>query len=222
MTRFSFGVGCGCSWESTATREQIRPRATASKLAEDLRDSERAARAALANNRGFASTFGFVDDERVGALERAIELNADSHPARLARLLALQAMELQFDGDHEHRRALADRALHLARDAGDVRTLLYVLRDHFHAVWSADTLALRQRTAREMTELAERISDPLARIWALDRSIHVAIEAGDCGDARGVGSSPGEDRVARPARSSLACHLLRGGARAAQWRPRRG
>ena len=80
-------------------------------------------------------------------------------------------MELQFDPDHERRRALADEALALAREAGDPRALPYVLRDHFHAVWSADTLAARRRTAEEMTALAEASEDPLARFWALDRTV---------------------------------------------------
>jgi hypothetical protein len=108
-------------------------------LAGDLGDADRAAGAALANSRGFASAFGAVDRERLAALERAIELDERSDPARCARLLALQAMELQFDPDHEQRRVLADEALALARRADDERILPYVLRDHFHAVWSADT-----------------------------------------------------------------------------------
>ena len=150
----------------------------AARLAGELNDADRAARAALANSRGFASSFGVVDRERLDALERAIELDRDSDPARCARLLALQAMELQFDPDHERRRALADRALVLARESGDLRILPYVLRDHFHAIWSADTVAARERIAEQMTELAQLVDDPLARIWALDRTVHAAVEAG--------------------------------------------
>ena len=47
----------------------------AAALAEELGDAERIARAALANNRGFASAFGAVDEERVAVLRRAIELD---------------------------------------------------------------------------------------------------------------------------------------------------
>jgi class 3 adenylate cyclase len=156
----------------------------ASRLAQDLGDPDRAARAALANNRGFASAFGEVDAERIAAIERALELDRGSDPARRARLLALQAMELQFDPDHERRRALADEAVALARTAGDVRILPYVLRDHFHAVWSADTLRARRATAREMVALAQAGDDPLARIWAVDRTLHAAAEAGLLARAR--------------------------------------
>jgi class 3 adenylate cyclase len=156
----------------------------ASRLAEELGDPDRAARAALANNRGFASAFGEVDEERLAAIGRAIELDRGADPTRRARLLALQAMELQFDPDHERRRALAEEALALARTAGDERILPYVLRDHFHALWSADTLGARRRTAQEMDRLADRVDDPLVRIWALDRTIHAAAEAGMVGRAR--------------------------------------
>ena len=150
----------------------------AARLAEDLRDADRTARAALANSRGFASAFGAVDEERLAVLRRAIELDDSRDASRRARLLALHAMELQFDPRHEHRRALAEEALALARAADDPQVLPYVLRDYFHAVWSADTLPARRRIAEEMIELADRVDDPLARIWALDRSLHAAAESG--------------------------------------------
>jgi class 3 adenylate cyclase/tetratricopeptide (TPR) repeat protein len=151
----------------------------ASRVAAELGDADRAARAALANSRGFASTFGDVDAERVTAIERALELNRAAGAARCARLLALLAMELQFDTDHQRRRSLADRALRLARESGDRRILPYVLRDRFHAVWSVDTLDSRRSMAEEMCMLAEHADDPLVRIWALDRTVHAAVESGE-------------------------------------------
>jgi class 3 adenylate cyclase len=176
-------IGLGEAQRQTGRPEFCRTLLGASRLAERLGDGDRAARAALANSRGFASTFGAVDAERVGALERALALSRDADPARRARLLALQAMELQFEHDHERRRALADEALAAARTAPDPRVLPYVLRDHFHAVWSADTLAGRVRTAQEMTDLSAGLDDPLARIWALDRTVHAAAESGSLGRA---------------------------------------
>lgn len=150
----------------------------AAELAEAMGDSDRMARAALANSRGFASNFGAVDAERVAVLERAVELTRLSDPSRCARLLSLQAMEMQFDPDYRRRRALADEALALARAAGDDRSLPYVLRDHFHATWAVDTLDARRRTAEEMMDLAAGADDPLVRIWALDRTVHAAAESG--------------------------------------------
>ena len=85
----------------------------ASGIASELRDGERAARAALANNRGQTSFHGQVDEERVAAVKRALELDDD--PNRRARLLSLQAVELIYEHDHRHRRQLAEEALALAR-----------------------------------------------------------------------------------------------------------
>src|SRR4029077_7547141 len=59
----------------------------ASRIASELRDPELAARAALGNNRGFASVSGEVDRERIAAIERALELDDPPQPARRARLL---------------------------------------------------------------------------------------------------------------------------------------
>jgi tetratricopeptide (TPR) repeat protein len=179
---------------------------SASDQADALGDTDRMARAALANSRGFASVFGTIDQERVDALERAIEGDRRNDSARSARLISLLSMELQFEPDHERRRALADQALQLARMAGDARSLSYVLRDHFHATWSVDTLEARCRTAAEMMDLADHIDDPLARVWALDRAVHAAVESGRLTDARetclqlrGLGEELGQPILRWPA-----------------------
>ena len=112
-------------------------------------------------------------------LERAVELDRPSNPARCARLLSLHAMELQYERDHHRRRTIAAEAVALARAAGDETVLPYVLRDWFHAVWAPDTLAARRRAAEEMLALADRVDDPLARIWALDRTVHAELESGN-------------------------------------------
>ena len=69
----------------------------AAGIAAELRDADLAARAALANNRGFVSSFGEVDLDRIAAIERALELDDPPQPARHARLLALLAKELAFE-----------------------------------------------------------------------------------------------------------------------------
>ena len=60
----------------------------ASRIASDLADAELAARAALANNRGFASASGRSTRSGSRAIERALELDDPPQPARRARLLA--------------------------------------------------------------------------------------------------------------------------------------
>jgi class 3 adenylate cyclase/tetratricopeptide (TPR) repeat protein len=156
----------------------------AAGIAEGLGDSERMAQAALANNRGFPSVFGEVDQERIAVLERAVELDRLANPARCARLLSLEAMELQFDPDHERGRALAEEALALAREAADERTLALVLHDYFQAIWSADTLERRREVAAELEELAARLDDPMVEVAALVSAFYVASETWRLGNAR--------------------------------------
>jgi class 3 adenylate cyclase len=139
----------------------------ASRLAEELGDADRAARAAFANHRDWApSILGAVDEERLAALERAVELDGLRNPARSAQLISVQAVELMYDPDHERRWALADEALALARETRDDKTLASALLHHFPAtVGRADFQAARAR-ADELLDLAERLDDPALRLWA--------------------------------------------------------
>ena len=152
-------VGLGEAQRQLADPAHRETLLEASGLAEQLGDADRAARAALANHRGW-SVFGEVDEQRIAALERAIELDGLSNPARSARLIARQAVELQYDTDHERRWALADRALELARGAGDPRTLAHVLSDHMYATMGRHHALLLPALVDELAELAERIDDP--------------------------------------------------------------
>ena len=148
----------------------------AAGIASDLGDGERAARAALANNRGQASDFGALDGERLSALDRALELCGPDDLARSARLLALQAMELQADHDHERRQALADEALARARQAEDPRTLGYVLQNTWNAIWSPDTVGQRAELADELMGVADEAGDPSLRFWAANMRMHTDAE----------------------------------------------
>src|SRR5581483_5106193 len=98
----------------------------AGRLARDLGDPDRLARAALANNRGMHSRTGLVDEERMELLEAALAMRGDREDAQRALLLATTSSEL-WSGDHERRRALSDEALAVARRVGDQRVLAEVL-----------------------------------------------------------------------------------------------
>ena len=78
----------------------------AGKLAQELDDGDRLARAVLASTRGFSSRIGAVDSERVKSLEAASRALPDSDPRR-ARALALLASELHWCGDPSRCRQLA-------------------------------------------------------------------------------------------------------------------
>jgi class 3 adenylate cyclase/tetratricopeptide (TPR) repeat protein len=151
----------------------------ASRISSALGNAELSARAALANSRGYASVVGETDQQRLAAIERAIELDDPPNPVRRACLLALQAMELTWHPDFRRRWALADEAVSLAREAGDTRTLSIVLRLAFYAYWSAETLELRSALATELADCAAAVQDPALQWWAHVIELHVGVERGE-------------------------------------------
>ena len=153
-------------------------------IASALDDAELAAQAALANNRGIASVVGAVDQDRIDAIERAIELDQPPQAARRARLLALEAQELSFGPEVDRRRRLADQAITLAREADDPRTLVEVLSNAFYAYRSADTLAVRAAFVAELVENAIATQDPALLFWGHLYDMLVHVEAGALEPAR--------------------------------------
>jgi class 3 adenylate cyclase len=169
-------IGLGDAQRLTGDAVHRETLLQASRIASDLADADLAARAALANNRGFASGFGVVDVERVAAIARALELDHPPQPARHARLLALQALELTFEPEHARRRALAGQAIALAREAEDPRTLAAVLEDAYYACWAPDTLAERAGYVLELHALLAEVQDLHVEFFAGLWETYVAVE----------------------------------------------
>jgi tetratricopeptide (TPR) repeat protein len=156
----------------------------ASRLAAGRGDADALARAALANARGtFSSVVGEVDDERVAALEAALDVAGDDHSPTRARLLAALGRELVFAGDRERRIRLADEALAIARRSGDVATLAHVLLDRFYTIYFPDNLEERLANSEELVPLAERLGDPVITARALLLRCRNLGESGDMGEA---------------------------------------
>ncbi len=152
----------------------------AARIASTIADAELAARAALANNRGgVSSAFGEIDAERLAAIDRAIELDDPPTRARRARLLAIKALELEWDPDFGMRRALAEEAVSLARATEDARTLAEVLRNVEEAIRAPDTLAWRIGLAEELVGCAAEVGDPALRFSAHNFDFHTCFERGD-------------------------------------------
>jgi class 3 adenylate cyclase/tetratricopeptide (TPR) repeat protein len=152
----------------------------ASRIASALADAELAARAALANNRGVVSSaFGEVDAERLAAIDRAIELDDPPNRVRRARLLALKALELQWDPDFGMRRALAEEAISLARATEDTRTLAEVLRTIEETIRAPDTLAWRSDLVEELVGCVAAVVDPALSLSAPFNDFQTCIERGD-------------------------------------------
>jgi class 3 adenylate cyclase/tetratricopeptide (TPR) repeat protein len=160
----------------TAYRETLLE---ASRIASAMSDPGLAARAVLENSRGLPNVLGEVDNELLAAIERALELDDHLDPARRARLLGIQALELTYDPSSvTRRRAIADDAVALARDAGDPAALGCVLRDTWLAVWSADTVPQIAEITDELLRVAGIVSDPALQWWAVHRDYIVSVVLG--------------------------------------------
>ena len=153
----------------------------AARIAAELGDADLAARATLANTRGFVSSYGGVDLGRVATLERALQLDDPPQPARHARLLALLAKELAFEPERARRQGLVGEALALARQESDPRTLAAALESSCYALWAPDTLATRSEQVRELSALVAQVGDLQVEFVARLRELNLAIELGDFG-----------------------------------------
>ena len=211
-------IGLGEAQRQTGVPAYRETLLAASGIASELENAELAARAALANHRGFASGIGKVDMERVAAIERALELDDPPQPARHARLLSLLAPELTYDLEHARRWALADEAIALAREAGDAGTLAAVLANTFYAYWAPDTLAKRVEHVRELNALVAPLQDLQLEHAAKTWETHTAIELGEF--ARADAALERVRAISEQTRQPS--HMWRAGFRAAARTCRRG
>ena len=151
----------------------------AGALARELGTAELQAEVALANFRGFWSTSGSVDQERLDELQAArAALGSGDHPAA-ARILATTAVELGFDEDPKARIALADEALAMGRRLDQPATLAYLLRSWELVHRLPWFLQERVQVAAEHHRLAQDLDDPVERFWAVNSYSIVALEHGD-------------------------------------------
>ena len=124
-----------------------------------------------------------MDRERVAAIERAVELDGGRNVARSAQLIARQAVELQFDRDHERRWALADAALELARRSGDTRTIGNVLFDHIYSNAGRFGIGEVRGLTDELLETVDTLDDPAVHFrTGVQQAIWLVVE-GKLGEA---------------------------------------
>jgi tetratricopeptide (TPR) repeat protein len=150
----------------------------AAALARELDDHDRLCRAAIANNRGWASSFGGVDVQRVETLEAAAGALPRDDPRR-AQLLSLLACELEFAADRGRCLEIVAEAIEIARLSDDPATLAVVIANAISAIVAPHTLAERKRMCDELNELASRLEDPRLSSRAAARGMLVGLESGD-------------------------------------------
>lgn len=144
------------------------------------------AAAALANTRGFWSSYGDIDHELANVFRTAIAALTPAMRSERAKLLANLAVETVFDGSLETRRELVDEALVIARDIGDDATLAHVLVSRSVALWDMSTLHERLDHGRELTGLTAAIGDPHLEYFASWYRMAALMEAGRVREADAV------------------------------------
>ncbi len=153
----------------------------AGRLAQRRSDTERLVASALANNRGFQSSAGAIDSERISLLHAALDAVGDQSPPERARLLALLAIE-SFYATEVDVNALLEEALDLTADRADVASRLFVLRAA--QIWfPPHNLQRREALLQEEATLVAQ-ADPLRRAWYESERSQVAYQLGDASRIR--------------------------------------
>jgi DNA-binding SARP family transcriptional activator/tetratricopeptide (TPR) repeat protein len=150
----------------------------AARQARALSDTGRLAEAALANTRGWFSSLGEVDRDKVDVIEAALDALPVTDSPERARLLATLCAELTYESSLEHRLALADEAKAMARRLGDLATFLYVVCGCSGANWVPLTLATQLLDIAEALAVARDLDDPVGLFRAAILGYALAARAG--------------------------------------------
>ncbi len=148
------------------------------RRAADLGDTERLVAAALANDRGWHTSAGVVDADKIEILELALERLPADHPNR-ALVLATLCSELIWGSAIERRRTLADEAIAIAHASGDDATIVRVLNHTSYALLVPPLLEQSLARSADALVRAERVSDPVLLFFAADWRAVIAASAGD-------------------------------------------
>ena len=170
----------------------------AGRQARALGDVDRLAAAALANTRGFPSTIGQVDRDRIELLRDVIDSVGASSPEIRTRLLSLLALESHYASDIDTA-ALISEALSLARTVDDDDAKWAALNAQ-HNFFTPHNLPERLATLAEIVAVGSR-GDAARRCWTAATQAVIALESGDVGGWRQHARSVVEfaDEVGDPA-----------------------
>jgi class 3 adenylate cyclase/tetratricopeptide (TPR) repeat protein len=149
----------------------------AAAAAERIGAAELLARAAL--GLGVEFTVGVVDDMEVRLLEEALTALGDVDSQLRARVLARLAKALLWTRQEDHRAALSEQAVQVARRVGDPGSLAAVLHDRHMAIWGFANAEERLAITGEEIGLAERCGDRDLAVRARASRIANLLELGD-------------------------------------------
>lgn len=145
-------------------------------LARQEGDPELLALAALA--RGSDLVFAEVDPALVSALEEALDRLGPAPSPLRAELMARLSAAMQPAADPVIAIDMARRAIAMARDVGDRKTLLGALRNGCSALMDMVDAAERLPLNREMARLAGELDSPLDALRAAQRLVFDHVELG--------------------------------------------
>lgn len=121
-----------------------------------------------------------IDDAQLTALLGEALVRAEAEPAGLrARLLSALARTTYWSDPPQRRLERVERAVALAREAGDDRTLARVLGDAHIATWNPDGNDRSLAWTDEMLEIADRTGDRSLALDAHSWRMALLLEGGD-------------------------------------------
>ena len=156
----------------------------AAHRAQELDATDRLVAAALGNSRGFFSSIGVIDADKVAVLESALDALGEEDGRERALLLATLCSELALGTTLDRRQELADAARAMARRLGDPDTVIRTLNLVCDPLQVPSTLRERMVDAKEALELSELLGDPDLLFWTGAYSRLAAVQAGDFEMAR--------------------------------------
>lgn len=154
----------------------------AGNRAAKLGDTNRLVRAVLANDRGWHSTSGESDSEKVAQLELALE-QLPVGGADRALILGLLCSELAFGTTLEYRRALSQEALSIARALGDDAILVRIQNQMAFSLGVPSLLKASLEWTADALTRAQRLGDPLQLYFAAMYRATAAVRACDIAEA---------------------------------------
>lgn len=201
-------VGLGTAQRQDGTAAHRETLLEAARLADQIDDVDLLVCAALANNRGWYSGLGIVDEERIAVIDRALARLGDGDPASRARLLALAALERVFASGIEERVGLAEQAVAAGRVSGDPLVLAWVQeRVSTIGIRDPSTLSLRTAWTDEACAFTDRADDTVLGYWAHNAAFLAALERAD-GDALDDHLAHAEKDAARLADAAIQWNLM--------------
>jgi class 3 adenylate cyclase/tetratricopeptide (TPR) repeat protein len=149
----------------------------AAAVAKRIGAAELLARAAL--GLGVEFTVGVVDDVEIRLLEESLTALGDGDSQLRARVLARLAKALLWTRQEDHRAALSEQAVQVARRVEEPGTLAAVLHDRHMAIWGFANAEERLDITGEEIELAEGCGDRDLAVRARASRIANLLELGD-------------------------------------------